>query len=60
MLWLVLAIWPFVALLIGCLLGRSVAMEDAYAARCAPELAHGDPEPAGAESDTGYALAEQG
>jgi hypothetical protein len=58
MLWLLLAAWPLVALLLGCLLGRSVAIEERLADQYAPELSQGDPE--SAKADTGYALAEQG
>ena len=60
MLWLLLAAWPLVALLVGLVLGRSVAIEEHLADRLASELPRGDPEPAGAGMDQGYALAEQG
>ena len=61
MLWLLLlGGWLLVALVVGLVLGRSIAMEEDHAARYASEHAQGDPEPAAAEEDTGYALAEQG
>ena len=61
MLWLLLlAGWLLVAVLVGLVLGRSIAIEEDHAARDASELAQRDPEPAGADTDPGYALTEQG
>jgi hypothetical protein len=59
MLWLLLTLWPVVGLLVGCLLGRSIAIEEDHAARHAPELLPERTGQAGVDPDASYALAQQ-